>query len=318
MIKKFIESVRDEKDGFSFDKPWRLEEKSLGVLVPILRDSDEARDYMTFAEARGIKVEDTGQIDHVFIESTEGEPILISRGEIFRGKTQERAAIHDHIIPKDGKLRVAVRCIHASRGISRGADMEYGGRVPYAVGFKSQSETWENVSAYTSRAWEMSNTINATGGVMRTSFDAETNRDQFRSSDDLVSSLDGLTDAMKAALKKIPYIDNQAGAVFLYGNKMVGMDVYDLPHSWDAIKRDIVEKEGANFLKRDSDSEMFEFKEEKAVNLIKKYLSADFEEKEIYNREYKLTELRSDELIGEVIEYNGKVIHLTFWKKSEK
>lgn len=306
MIQGFIKSVKDEKDGFSFDEPWRLEEKSLGVIVPILRKSRGKRTYITFAEARKIKVEDTGQIDYVFVKSDEEKPVLISRGEIFRGKTQERAAIHDHIIEPGKSLRVAVRCIHQFKGIRTGSEMKYGGRSPYSVGFESQSRTWEGVNAYSSSfrsavATPTSSSSFPTGEV-------------FTRSDDLVGTLENMSDAIKEAMKKVPFLKNQVGAAFFFENKMLGMDIYDLPLSWDAIKKDVVEKEGASFLKKD-ETEMFKFKPEKGKALIKKYLSADFEEKEIYNHEYRIVELRSDKLIGEVIEFRGKVIHLTFWEK---
>lgn len=310
MIKKFIESLREEKDGFSFSEPWRLEEKSLGVLVPILRKTRAGRDYITFVEAEGMKVEDTGQIDYVYVKNDGKESVLISRGEIFRGKTQERAAIHDHIVPPRKGSRIAVRCIHQSRGISSGAEMKYGGRTPYSVAFTSQGETWRNVGNY-GRVWETSNTT-------YTSDNAVNVFGSIDSSDDLVGTLDSLTDAMKAALKKIPYLKNQVGAVFFYENRMIGMDVYDLVASWDAIKKDVVEKEGADFLKKDEQGDMFKFKPEKAKELIKKYLSASFEEKEIYNKDYRVVELRSEKLIGEVVEFKNKVIHLTFWERPKK
>ncbi|MEE9510463.1 MAG: DUF6569 family protein [Candidatus Bathyarchaeia archaeon] len=305
MIKKFIESVREEKEGFSFDRPWRLEEKSLGVIIPILRKSRAKRNYITLIEAQAIKTEDTGQIDYVFVKNDEKDSVLVSRGEIFRGKTQERAAIHDHIIEPGKGLRVAVRCIHASKGIQAGTEMKYGGRTPYDVAFETQGRTWE-----------MSNTIsvNYARESSNTTWGSSTSRDTLRSSDDLVSTLDEISDAMKVAMKKIPAIKNQVGAAFFYENRMRGMDIYDLPLSWDAVKKDVVEKEGADFLKKD-EAEMFKFKPEKGRALVKKFLSAPFEEKEIYNRDYKLIELRSDKLIGEAIEYKNKVIHLTFWEK---
>ena len=300
MIKQFIKSLREEKEGFSFARPWRLEEKSLGVIIPILRKSREKRDYITFAEAQDSKVEDTGQIDFVFVKNEGKEPILISRGEIFRGKTQERAAIHDHIIPPGESLRVAVRCIHQTRGIQPGSKMGYGGRTPYDVDFGSQSRTWASTSAHYTNvcsAFELNNIFT------------------FTQSDDLVGTIDEMSEALSEVMKKIPFLPNQVGAIFLRENKMVGMDVYNLPLSWDAVKKDVVKKEGATFLKKD-EAGMFEFKPEKGTELIKKYLSAPFEEKEIFNRQYKITELRSDALIGEAVEYKGKIIHLTFWQKN--
>lgn len=306
MIKQFIKSIREEKDGFSFDRPWRLEEKSLGVIVPILRTSRQRRSYITLAEAKEVKIEDTGQIDSVYIKNNEEKPVLISRGEMFRGKAQERAAIHDHIIMPSKGLRVAVRCIHQSRPIVAGAEMKYGGRAPYAVAYTSQHETWRNVASYASQGMT---------GPQGPAGEPFTMDNAILQSDDLTATLDSISDAVKVAMKKIPPIENQVGAVFFHENSMLGMDLYDLSKSWDAVKQDVIEKEGASFIKKDEDAAMFEFKPSRSKNLIGKYLSAVFEEKEIYNREYRLVELRSDKLIGEVVEFKGRVIHLTFWKR---
>lgn len=85
MIKQFIEAVREEKKNFSFDQPWQLEEGSTSVIIPIIRKRVKKRDYITLSEARHIKIEDTGQIDGVYVKNEEEEPILVSRGDMFRG-----------------------------------------------------------------------------------------------------------------------------------------------------------------------------------------------------------------------------------------
>lgn len=335
MIKQFIESIREEKEGFSFDQPWRLEEKSLGVIVPILRKSEKKRGYILLAEAKNIKIEDTGSIDYVYVKNDEEEPVLISRGEIFRGKTQERAAIHDHIIMPGKGLRVAVRCVHASKGIRSSAEMAYGGRTPYTIDLSGQQKTWNTVANYhcTTRSFLANSnyvvwgntavtpqdemTITSIGGIHipntgPVSFDGNAN---YVPMDDLVGTLDGLSDAIREAMKKIPPIENQVGAVFFKENDLIGMDVYDLPLSWEAVKNDVVEKEGASFLNKDDDS-MFQFHPDKAKVLVQKRLGVEFEEKELYGKEYRLVELKNDKLVGEAIEFNGQIIHLTLWKKN--
>lgn len=347
MIKQFIDSIREERDGFVLDKPWRLDESSVGVIIPIKRNKKAKRGYITFPEAENIKVEDTGQIDYVYIKNMEDKPVLISRGEIFRGKTQERAAIHDHLIKAKSGLRVAVRCVHASKGINSGTDMKYGGRVPYDIDLSNQSRTWQTVNCYSTNVArsgsigvsspgipfsnsDYSNLYN-TGrfGGMSMNIGANMNSrlygsnagDQstpnIQASDDLVSTLDNLSDAMKEALKKIPFIENQVGAIFYKENSLLGMDVYDLPKSWENIKKDVVEKEGSNFLEKDEDN-LFEFKPEKAKKLVNKHLGVEFTEKVLYDRDYKLIEIQTNDLIGEGIIYNDKVIHLTLWKRFNK
>ena len=152
MIQEFIESVRDEKKGFKFDQPWRVEEKSLGVIIPVLRKSQKKRSYVTFAETKDVNVQDTGQIDYIFVTNNGKKPVLVSRADILKGKTQERAIIHDHIIFPGAGSRIAVRCIHQQRPISGQAQMGYGGRSPYDVSFTSQQRTWQNVNTYMHRS----------------------------------------------------------------------------------------------------------------------------------------------------------------------
>ena len=77
-ITQFIQAVRDEKRGFTLDQPWRLEETSLFAIVPILRKTAAKRKYITFAEAKAVHVEDTGQIDYVHVKNSEDQPVFIS------------------------------------------------------------------------------------------------------------------------------------------------------------------------------------------------------------------------------------------------
>jgi hypothetical protein len=144
--------------------------------------------------------------------------------------------------------------------------------------------------------------------------------------DDLSATLDGLSDSIKEAMKKIPTIENQVGAIFITENQVKGMDIYDLPDSWQSVKDDIVEKEGSAFLKKEENN-LFEFKPEKIKGLLGKELSKKFSEKIIYGEAqgepYKIIEFREEKdekdssktrLIGEVVEFNGKIIHLTLYR----
>lgn len=331
MTKKFIETVREEKEGFKFDLPWQLDKSSTGVIIPILRKSQKKRDYIVFAEASDVKVEDTGEIGFVYVKNNESKPLLISRGDIFRGKTQTRAAIHDHIIMPGKGLRVCVRCVFASKGINSRSDMGYAGRSPYKVKFNDQQTTWNDVCVYTSsvRLWAGDNplsqntTLTLNSGTVDSEFRVAScsnsdipNFSGVQSSDDLLGTIESLSSNLKEALQKIPFIKNQVGAAFFNTNTFMGLDVYDLPASWDAVKKDVVEKEGASFVDKNKE-DMFQFKLEFGRAAIKKALSDDFEEKVIFSKdkEYTIYEVRGKEIIGEAIEFNGKIIHLTFWKK---
>jgi hypothetical protein len=354
----FIKSIVEETNGFQLDEAWRLDEGSLSVIVPVKRDSDLKRDYITFAEAQDVKVEDTGAVDSVYVKNNEDKPLFISRGEIFKGKTQERAAIHGYIIGAGRGQKVSVRCIHQTKGISKGAEMKFGGYAPYDVDLSSQSRTWSTVSNFNTQYATTSNLKSTDKNILRNParrfYDPEitttsmvlpaeiysashTHLDisgndtlgdvNVRSlyCDDLVGTLDEMSDMIQKMLKKIPPIENQIGAIFLYENEIKGLDVYDLPDSWKAVKNDVVEKEGSNYLKKD-DTNLFEFKAEKVKALLGKKLNTTFEEKTLFdNKEYKVIEIRqilpenedrnkTKRLMGEAVEFNGKIIHLTMYR----
>ena len=140
-INDFINAVKDEKEGFILDEPWRLNEETLFAIVPILRKSKKKRKYIMLAEAKDVQIEDTGQIAYVYVKNNEEKPLFVSRGTIFRGKTQERAAIHGHLIQPGKGMRVSVRCVHASKGIKGKAEMEYAGITGYGIDLSTQSRT---------------------------------------------------------------------------------------------------------------------------------------------------------------------------------
>jgi hypothetical protein len=364
-VQNFIQAVVEEKEGFALDEPWRLNEESLSVIVPVKRTIEEKRDYITLAEAKNIAISDTGQIDYVFVKNNEDVPLLISRGELFRGKTQERAAIHGHVIMAGKSSRVAVRCIHKSKGINTGAEMKYGGKTPYGVDLSSQQKAWYSVNVVSTQYFTNSGQdIHRTperrcypGSIDRTLFSksidsnamgmpdvmgvsdvlscgitgsaeatfttgssgAAFTASNIGAADDLVGTLDSMSDMIKEMLKKIPPIENQVGAVFIYENSIKGLDIYNLPDSWKAIKDDVIEKEGSDYIKKE-DNNLFELKPEKVRALLGKKLNVTFEEKVIHeDKDYKIIEVRevSDlkkpRLIGEAVEFNNKVIHLTMY-----
>lgn len=354
LVQQFIRAIIEEREGFILDDAWRLSEESLNVIVPIKRDLQEERDYITLAEANDVKIEDTGQIDHVYVKNNEKKPLYISRGEIFRGKTQERAAIHGYMVMPDSGARIAVRCIHQTKGINSGAEMKYGGKTPSFVDLSNQHNTWNSVRTYYSshygdsgslqepllRTWNNTRGSDVIYATCSTSPDTQDSKSSYTvsgepilgsseevsqsipASDDLVNTLDDISSMIKEMMKKIPPIENQVGAIFINENQVKGMDVYNLPDSWKAVKDDTIAKEGSEFLKKE-DNNIFEFKPEKVKALIGTKLNTKFEEKEIFsNKDCKIIEFREiiddskkERFLGEAVEFLGKIIHLTMYRK---
>lgn len=340
MVASFIGVIYQEKDGFKIEKPLKIEDTQ-NVIIPITRNSKEQRDYITLAEAQDVQIEDTGQIDYVQIRNNGDKSILVSRGEIFRGKTQERASVHGTIIMPHKSVRVAVKCIHRSKGINTGAKMKYGGRTPYDIDLSDQTSTWASVDRYARtlisdygprhirRRWQLrdrergliSSRVYQDHSLASTVSNSAIDEAicDIPIADDLVSTLENLSAMIKEALKRIPPIDNQVGAAFIRQNCLLGLDIYNLPASWEAVKEDIVSKEGSNFIDPNDQSDLFTFNPDKAKAFLAKELTKDWQEKVIFGETqglpFKVIEVRSDTLIGEAVELNGKVINLTLFKK---
>jgi len=151
---KVLQTVTDQKLGYSFGKPLRVDEKSLAVVLPILRATSLTRQYITFPETEKVLVFDTGKIDEMEAENQTDSNVFIRSGTLFRGSTQERALQRSAVIFPGKKVKLGVRCVHASRGISPNAGVKYGGITPldfdsanysHGYAFQDQHTTWSNV-----------------------------------------------------------------------------------------------------------------------------------------------------------------------------
>jgi hypothetical protein len=132
LIEQFLNNLNREI-GYKFGSPWRYSDKSLGVIVPILKTGDiGAREYITLEEARnrGVEFKDSGSIDKVIIESSWPDPIFIRSGTVLKSQGTQTRAVESSvvIVPKEEKNKrsnapeiivttqeIPVRCIYASR-----------------------------------------------------------------------------------------------------------------------------------------------------------------------------------------------------------
>lgn len=356
-VQRFVKSVISEENGFVLGEAWRMSEESLNVIVPITRNSKKKRKYITFAEAQNVKIEDTGQVNYLYIQNNEKKPLLISRGELFRGKAQERVAIHGTIIMPGKSTRLHVHCVHQSKPTRAGAEMKYGGKIPFDIDLSSQSNTWSSIQCHnaiylanTDRNLSISKlndsfkvkfyslideddfktvSVSSNTTCMTTEIDKELDNnlgiEDIPAVDDLINTLDDMSSFIKEAMRKIPFMKNQVGAIFIQENKIKGLDVYDLSGSWDAVKNDVIAKEGSSYLKKE-DCTIFEFKPEKVKQLVGKELGCKFEEKiifgEIQKFPFRIIEIRevregsgNEKLLrGEAVEFKDEVIQLTLYR----
>lgn len=324
--------------GYKFGNPWRYSDKSLGVIVPILKIGNgqefKEREYITLEEAKdqGISFKDTGRIDRVIIESSLGKPIFIRSGTALKSTGTQPRVVETSVViipqeqKKEGpmppiitpiitKQEINVRCIHASKSIRGGTKFAYAGDVPVEVRSEllsksGQGRTWSAVSHATHRFMSSQSYASRRLGTMNLN------------SDNLVGvmeEVDKFTGNVDEILKKVPLFEDQVGAVFLDMKDVVGLELFDYPKSWEAIHKEVEKRLGESITKEE-DQSFFKPDYEKVkpltLTFLKKLLES--EKKEVSHGITSTISLKGDGIVGEATTINGKVIHLVGLKVSPK
>lgn len=355
-------SLQRSQLGFFYGAPKRVGENSLTVVLPILRETTIKRQYITFPETEKVHVFDIGKIDEMEADNQSGENVFVRSGTLFRGSTQERALQRSMVLFPGKKSKLSVRCVHMSRGISAGSKVKYGGITPlsfdstnYGKGYKfaDQGATWANVQNYTSsvghghqkhsrHAHGYSGTMRMSNSTQWTSSlkshcdheepmigaDMAAMAGQFnevhdwQGSDDLASAMDGMSANIDEVLSKIKCDANQAGLALITDAGVSTIEVFDHKDSWRALHESAVKRMGKELVTEDKES-VFEYKPEKAANLVNKVLALNYAQNVIYEHRpsngepaVRVLGLTSAGYVGEIVEVNEQVIHLVLLKTS--
>jgi len=324
VIDGFLNNLSKEI-GYKFGSPWRYSDKSLGVIIPILKMGDgkgfEEREYITMEEVKdqGISFKDTGRIDRVIVESSLGKLIFIRSGTAFKSLGTQPRAVETSVVimpdmeKKETRQEIFVRCIHASKPISSGKKFVYAGDVPIEVrsallSKSGQSETWSAVGRATNRF--MSTRLGSSGSH---SYTAGLRSTGFRT-DNLVGvmeEVDKFTGNIDEILAKVPLFEDQVGAVFLDMKDVVGMEMFDHPKSWEAIHKEVEKRLGESTAKEE-DKSFFKPDYERVKPLTLEFLKKllESEKTETSHGVVSTISLKGDGIVGEATTINGKVIHL--------
>lgn len=157
VTRKLLDHVAEQRKGFKFGTPERVEKDSLSAVLPIIRETTLRRQYVLLGEAPEVEVKDTGRIDRFRFVNKSKHNVFARSGTIFRGSTQERALTRSAVLLPGKECELEVRCVHASKGIRGGTVMKSSGLTPhsmdsktYGAGYKpgNQGSYWRSVSAY--------------------------------------------------------------------------------------------------------------------------------------------------------------------------
>jgi len=308
-------------DSLSFGDPWRISDKAVSVVVPILRVGAGERKYVLLEEVKEkVKITDTGSIGRANVENRSDKNVFIRKGVLLAGPTQSRGVVSGTVIPPQKTLEVEIQCVYASKGIRTGATFTYEGIAPREVegSFlhrRSQGATWRSVNQYTLSALSSaSGHASARGlaasvlgddliGVMR-------NTERFREDIDKI-------------LEKVPGdLVDQVGLAVLDLSGVVGVEFFDHPDSWSAFSKSIIRNYG-DTLAKEQEVGLFEIKMENVVEAVKGFLGKLSKAKKVLVNKSEVSEsyalaLEDDEVVGEYTAISGETIHLIGSRKYEQ
>lgn len=347
---KLLQPVSEEKLGYSYGKPLRVDEKSLAVVLPILRETSLNRQYITFPETDKVLVFDTGKIDEMEADNQTAENVFIRSGTLFRGSTQERALQRSAVLFPGKKSKLGVRCVHASRGINPNAGVKYGGITPldfdasnysHGYSFKDQASTWQNVMKTTSNMSQMMGNVqqpkhSMIGGIISPMYMSSMATEQpigsaeniqasaFTSAkaDDLHSSFNEFAKHFDEILSKVKMVQNQAGLALITHAGVQTVEFFDHLLSWKALHESAVKRLGSSIIDK-GDENVFDYKPDAAIKQVNRVLGLDFKTNRIWEHrpnngepKVEITGLTADGYVGEAVEIDERLIHLVILKQA--
>jgi len=117
--------------------------------------------------------------------------------------------------------------------------------------------------------------------------------------------------ALDEMMQKVPLFPDQVGAIIFDPIGVMAVESFDSPKSWEAIKKEIIEKYGDQVTNEQAEH-LFELKPEKIRPLLKKFIQGmdKFEEKTIRKDELSETRaVKGEGVVGEYTLIRNRVMH---------
>lgn len=131
-------------------------------------------------------------------------------------------------------------------------------------------------------------------------------------SDNLLEKIRKSQSVLDDMMQKVPLFDNQVGAIIFSPVGVIAVETFDHPKSWEAIKKEIIEKYGDKIKDKQAEH-IFELKPETILPTFKKFISSldKFTERTIRKDNLSETrEVHGDGVIGEYTLVKGQPIHV--------
>jgi len=303
-----------------FGDPWRYKNTE-GIILPIITRASWERNYVLLSEAQDqVKITDTGSISKLDVENSSGKNVLVRTGEVLKGSsTQPRTFQRSAVIAPNKKETVEVKCIQASHPITPSSSFKATTwDVPKELNEVLLSQDYSHHRQ--SMVWQCIGSISLTYHAL-----ASSSRTAMSFSDSLIDAQRTLESGRKVLsemISHVPIHSKQVGAVFFKGDKVLGMEMFDSPDSWNAAYEAAIKKYGYN-LTSPIDESVLDVKvradmvKEKAKEFIRKIIQSGVHDKVTTNL-YESGILESNEIVGEYVKLDDRVIYVVALAKEMK
>jgi hypothetical protein len=136
-----------------------------------------------------------------------------------------------------------------------------------------------------------------------------------RGSDDLLGHMQKMREGQAALddmMQKVPLFDHQVGAIIFNPVGVIAIETFDHPKSWEAIKKEIIEKYGDKIMDKQAEH-LFELKPEAILPALKKFIKGLEKNTEKTIRKDGFSETRvvlGEGIIGEYTIVKGQPVHV--------
>ncbi len=304
------EIISSFESTYELKEPWRLTNKSLAIVVPIVLPEGKSapREYVVLEEVKNkVRIRDTGSIDRATIRANVGKSVFVRGGTMLKGKTQERVTQYSTVIAPRKTEKLEILCIHASKGIRSGASFISAGLIPLSLHDKglsarNQGVAWRAFSGYHDSVCRFELRNVPRDDLLRT-----------------VKTVERFSKDLKEILKNIPNYINQVGTVILDVDGVVGFEMYDHPDSWSAFAESIT-RSFAEVLAREDKAEIFKPDMKRIKPLILSFIKEleNLKEEEVFNQNDAKTKIvKNKGYVGECTTLSGKTIHLLITRREK-
>jgi len=316
-------------DGYHLGEPWRLSEKGLLVVVPVLKNPPFGeRAYVTLEEAKkDLELMDSGSIGEVRARNNGKDPIFVRVGSIFEGKgTQSRAAESSTVIqPTMGMEPIMVRCVHRSQGITPNATFNMvssasPGMVEYSLlAHSGQAQTWASVGHSSSHLARFSSRTSSHSHSSPQAFSQASQVQAYAAhvgpGDSLVSLMSQTREGIDAIVSKIP-VDHvgQTGVCVVDLDGVREFESFDHPKSWEAVAKSIARKYAPEL--DSARSMVFDLNKDSLNKAIHEFLrSLAINPVNVGGKNFDVRRLSSENAVGEYTEIYDRGVHLIATRK---